>query len=78
MPNFIEIGGVTPKPLVDLTWNDPIATVFLQTRQHSQVDAAGLRTHVLEPKHVSEKKKEIRYKLYKSTIYLHKTVICRN
>ena len=24
MPNFIEIGGVTRKPLVDLTWNDPI------------------------------------------------------
>ena len=23
MPNFIEIGGVTRKPLVDLTWNDP-------------------------------------------------------
>ena len=25
MPNFIEIGGVTRKPLVDLTWNDPVA-----------------------------------------------------
>ena len=25
MPNFIEIGGVTRKPLVDLTRNDPIA-----------------------------------------------------
>ena len=24
MPNFIEIGGVTRKPLVDLTRNDPI------------------------------------------------------
>ena len=24
MLNFIEIGGVTRKPLVDLTWNDPI------------------------------------------------------
>ena len=23
MPNFIEIGGVTRKPLVDLTRNDP-------------------------------------------------------
>ena len=23
MPTFIEIGGVTRKPLVDLTWNDP-------------------------------------------------------
>ena len=59
-----------------------IATVFLQMRQHSQADAAGhaagLRIRVLEHKHVSEKKKEIRYKLYKSTIYLHTTVICRN
>ena len=26
MPNFIEIGGVTRKPLVDLTWNDPNAS----------------------------------------------------
>ena len=24
MPNFIEIGGVTRKPLVDLIWNDPV------------------------------------------------------
>ena len=24
MPNFIEIGGVTRKPLFDLTRNDPI------------------------------------------------------
>ena len=24
MPNFIEIGGVTRKPLVDLTRNDPM------------------------------------------------------
>ena len=23
VPTFIEIGGVTRKPLVDLTWNDP-------------------------------------------------------
>ena len=55
-----------------------IAKVSLQTRQRQQVDVAGLRTHVLEPKHISEKKKEIRYKCYKSTINLHKTVICRN
>ena len=24
MPNFVKIGGVTRKPLVDLTRNDPI------------------------------------------------------
>ena len=28
MPNFIEIGGVTRKPLVDLTRNDPIGVVY--------------------------------------------------
>ena len=39
-----------------------IAMVSLQTRQRQQVDVAGLRTHVLEPKHISEKKKEITYK----------------
>ena len=27
MPTFIEIGGVPRKPLVDLTWNDPIAFI---------------------------------------------------
>ena len=25
MPNFVKIGGVTRKPLVDLTRNDPVA-----------------------------------------------------
>ena len=29
MPNFIEIGGVTRKPLVDLTRNDPLLTLTL-------------------------------------------------
>ena len=29
MPNFIEIGGVTRKPLVDLTWNDPVTFLAL-------------------------------------------------
>ena len=28
MPNFIEIGGVTRKPLVDLTRNDPIGEIW--------------------------------------------------
>ena len=30
MPNFIEIGGVTRKPLVDLTWNDPFGKSLFQ------------------------------------------------
>ena len=34
MPNFIEIGGVTRKPLVDLTRNDPI-------RETSRVPVEG-------------------------------------
>ena len=29
MPNFIEIGGVTRKPLVDLTRNDPQEVLYL-------------------------------------------------
>ena len=28
MPNFIEIGGVTHKPLVDLTRNDPKPSIY--------------------------------------------------
>ena len=31
VPNFIEIGGVTRKPLVDLTWNDSAVKVSLTT-----------------------------------------------
>ena len=33
MPNFIEIGGVTRKPLVDLTWNDPVLAVRIEGRE---------------------------------------------
>ena len=28
MSTFIEIGGVTRKPLVDLTWNDPMVNIY--------------------------------------------------
>ena len=31
MPNFIEIGGVTRKPLVDLTRNDPYDALHFHT-----------------------------------------------
>ena len=34
MPTFIEIGGVTRKPLVDLTWNDPHTPTLYSRSSH--------------------------------------------
>ena len=42
MPNFIEIGGVTRKPLVDLTWNDPCVYVFICGGHHDSDHIAVL------------------------------------
>ena len=36
MPNFIEIGGVTRKPLVDLTWNDPYVLNLSKTIHYTR------------------------------------------
>ena len=41
MPNFIEIGGVTRKPLVDLTRNDPQAEIE-RIRGHNQTGSVVL------------------------------------
>ena len=51
MPNFIEIGGVTRKPLVDLTRNDPLAKSKTAKRgkrncqsSEAKVYRSGIRT----------------------------------
>ena len=48
MPNFIEIGGVTRKPLVDLTRNDPSTQceVHIFLRKLITVNTCFLQLHV--------------------------------
>ena len=43
MPNFIEIGGVTRKPLVDLTRNDPYVEKSPSVKADT-IDPIGMRT----------------------------------
>ena len=55
MPNFIEIGGVTRKPLVELTRNDPYTDSSLTVHLHKESENIRIKRGVRQGDTISTK-----------------------